>query len=439
MDKKVLIAWAVSAAMTMSANAESNNTSPEFNQENASKKVEVVKKSVCDKTNLALACHKAGLVLPQEEYVENQNNVETAESMIDFSELEKSSDVFSDVMFPNKDQLFTVSEDSPAELTSISDIRELYSNILMSRSTDRSPAWDALFEKLEASEDKTLFIDFINKSVQNIKENHGDVEWIPTNVPQIYLEKSITASISALLNMPKEQTVIDWKVSEFTLRYLTDLTTALYLKGDIQESDIQVINNNGAYFATFAINEQTVSTLLDATQGKYSPLAVLQSMQTVGENLQEEEISLAGISLDYIKDVEKYTPEVQKLFMEIFNKYAPELEWQDLDDLHYELTGTFNAVDNNPSRAIEDAEYVVSTFGWDLSKFIEYAENAKIAQDERLTNGNQLIEEAQKRNELKDEQIARKDEQIANDILEIENTKKSIENAKKILAMLNNN
>jgi len=80
------------------------------------------------------------------------------------------------------------------------------------------------------------------------------------------------------------------KVSEFTIRYLTDLTTALYLKGDITEDDIQVINNNGAYFATFAINESTVSTLLEATDGKYSPLTVLQAMKPVGENLQEENL-----------------------------------------------------------------------------------------------------------------------------------------------------
>lgn len=173
MNKLTTLAAAGAIALSsQQALAEGNNTSPEFNQD----KVEVVKKSVCDKTNLALACHKAGLVLPQEKYVENQNNIETAESMIDFSQLEKSSDIFSDVMFPNKDQLFMVSEDTPAELKNISDIRELYSNILMSRSTDRSPAWDTLFEKLELSEDKNLFIDFINQAVKNIKENHGDVE-----------------------------------------------------------------------------------------------------------------------------------------------------------------------------------------------------------------------------------------------------------------------
>ena len=114
-----LTAASALALSSQQALAEGNNTSPEFNQENASNKIEVVKNSVSDKTRLALELQKAGLVLDQEKYVESQNNPETTESMIDFSELEKSSDVFSDVMFPKKDQLFTVSEDSPAELQSI--------------------------------------------------------------------------------------------------------------------------------------------------------------------------------------------------------------------------------------------------------------------------------------------------------------------------------
>jgi hypothetical protein len=275
-------------------------------------------------------------VLDQEGYVEKENNPEVEQSMIDFTDLEKSSALFTDVMFPNKDQLFTVSEDTPAELTTISDVRELYANILLARSTDRSPAWDALFEKLQASEDKNLFIDFINESVQNIKENHGDQPTLPTNVPQVYLEKSITASISALLNISKEQNIVDGQVSEFTLRYLTDLTTALYLKGDIQESDIQVINNGGAYFATFAINESTVSTLLEVTNGKYSPLEVLQAMKTVGENIQEENIEnnpeyqtiIADyktffknekISDKYIDKVSQFSIEDQKTMYQAFN------------------------------------------------------------------------------------------------------------------------
>lgn len=70
MDKKVLIAWAVSAAMAMSANAESNNTSPELNQENASKKIEVIKKTVCAETALAIEMEKCGLEMPNEQEVQ---------------------------------------------------------------------------------------------------------------------------------------------------------------------------------------------------------------------------------------------------------------------------------------------------------------------------------------------------------------------------------
>ena len=66
MDKKVLIAWVAAASMTMSANAESNNTSPETIN-TALPKVEVVKKSVCSKTRLALEMQKCGLEMPNEQ------------------------------------------------------------------------------------------------------------------------------------------------------------------------------------------------------------------------------------------------------------------------------------------------------------------------------------------------------------------------------------
>ncbi|WP_392352598.1 hypothetical protein [Pseudoalteromonas rhizosphaerae] len=129
--------------------------------------------------------------------------------------------------------------------------------------------------------------------------------------------------------------------------------------------------------------------------------------------------------------------------MDIFNKYAPNLTGMPLDDLHYELTGTFNAVDNNPKRALEDAQYVKDTFGWDLSPFVEYAQNAKIEQDQRdlvfKKNREQHDKKMEKRYAIIANQnaiIANQNAIIANQNEEITALRKSQENAKKILAML---
>lgn len=227
-------------------------------------------------------------------------------------------------------------------------------------------------------------------------------------------------------------------VTEFTLRYFTDLTVALYLKWDLSKEQIQVLEKDlwewkVAYFSTFKLNNETVQKLLAVTNFENAQ-KIVSAINTVDKSTRLAEKELQYVSLDwvnkeYIWDVEKYPIELQKIFMDIFNKYAPNLTGMPLDDLHYELTGTFNAVDNNPKRALEDAQYVKDTFGWDLSPFVEYAQNAKIEQDQRVAHHEKEIKEWEKILAAKYEQIAAKDKQIAA-------LRKSQENAKKILAML---
>ena len=196
----------------------------------------------------------------------------------------------------------------------------------------------------------------------------------------------------AILNSEQRDIVSqNTQVSKFTLRYLTDLTTALYLKGDIQESDIQVINNNGAYFATFTINEQTVSTLLDATQGKYSPLAVLQSMQTVGENLQDETVLLAGVPEDVLPDVKDQPIQNQKIFMKLFTENSSKFSWEELIDFSFELLGSLAGLQDEPLEIISDLQDFQDTYDIDMSQVIEIAENnqerldkAKIESEQNL-------------------------------------------------------
>ena len=223
--------------------------------------------------------------------------------------------------------------------------------------------------------------------------------------------------------MPKEQTVTDGKVSEFTLRYLTDLTTALYLKGDIQESDIQVINNNGAYFATFDINENTVSTLLDATQGKYSPLAVLQSMQTVGENLQEETVLLAGVPEDVLPDVEDQPIQNQKIFMKYFTENSSKFSWEELIDFSFDLADVLMLLQSVPEKTIKYAQEFQNNYNLDLNEVITLAEEKKVILDKQhQISANELLAIQWKWRE-----IAKRWEEIAKRWEELDRNKKVID------------
>ncbi len=455
--KNLLASAALTVGLsTAPALAQSNNTSPE-SKENSSQKIEVVKNTVCDKTRFALECEKAGLVLNPKGYVENQNNIEKNNNTISLNEVVKSSKDPEDALFWDLRFIdYTVSENDPAKVDTLFQLRDLFTNVIMSRISNRQQDWENKIMSLEDSPQKELILGFINDAIENIKTQFADQpNQLPTNVPQIYLEKAITASISSLLNSDKELIVNESQSEEFVLRYFTDLTVALYLKWDLSKDQIQVLEKDlwewkVAYFSTFKLNNQTVQKLLAVTDFENAQ-KIVSAMNTVDKNTTVEEpeveyVSFEWVNEEYIWDVEKYPLELQKIFMDIFNSYAPNLTWMPLDDLHYELTGTFNAVDNNPKRALEDAQYVKDTFGWDLSAFVEYAQNAKIEQDQRVAHHEKEMKQWEKELAEKDEQLAEKDEQlaakkeqIAAQDEQIAALRKSQENARKILAMLDGN
>ena len=452
--KNLLASAALAVGLsTAPVSAESNNTSPE-SKENSSQKVEVIKNTICDKTRFALECEKAGLVLNQKDYVENQNNIEKMNNTILLNEVVKSSKDPEDALFWDLRFIdYTVSENDPAKVNTLPQLRDLFANVIMSRITNRQQDWENKIMSLEDNPQKELILGFINDAIENIKTQFADQpNQLPTNVPQIYLEKAITSSISSLLNSDKELIVNESETEEFVLRYFTDLTVALYLKWDLSKDQIQVLEKdlwewNVAYFSTFKLNNETVQKLLAVTDFENAQ-KIVSAMNRVDKNVILEEKELQYVSLEwvdenYIWDVQKYPLELQKIFMDIFNKYAPNLTGMPLDDLHYELTGTFNAVDNNPKRALEDAQYVKDTFGWDLSPFVEYAQNAKIEQDQRVAQHEKEMKQWEKIIANQKETLTNQKETLTNQketltilMKEWKELDKNIANAKKILAML---
>ena len=89
--------------------------------------------------------------------------------------------------------------------------------------------------------------------------------------------------------------------------------------------ELSTEDNKTAYFSTFTINKEAISTLLSMTSPENAQ-RILQAVKSVGENAKEETISFAGVSENYIEDVKKYSPEAQKLFMNVFNKYSHQYE-----------------------------------------------------------------------------------------------------------------